>query len=44
MKWVPVVEKVTERGMKILRGRGLLGLLSILTLLLLSSANFKWTG
>jgi len=44
MKWVPEVEKVNRKVFKILGVRGFYILLAILTLVLLSGANDKWTG
>jgi hypothetical protein len=44
MKWVPEVEKVNRKALKVLGVRGFYVLLAILTLLLLSAANDKWTG
>lgn len=44
MKWVPVMEKVNRRSMKFLGLRGIHILWVLITLLLLSAANSKWTG
>ncbi|MGB9756928.1 MAG: hypothetical protein ACP5JD_00435 [Candidatus Bipolaricaulaceae bacterium] len=44
MKWVPQVEKVNRKALKVLGARGFYVLLAILTLLLLSGAYDKWGG
>ncbi|MGQ9699971.1 MAG: hypothetical protein ACUVQS_02765 [Candidatus Bipolaricaulaceae bacterium] len=44
MKWVPTVEKVNRRAVKLLGVRGIPIILGILTLLLLSGAYAKWGG
>jgi hypothetical protein len=44
MKWVPMVEKVTRKAVKVLGVRGFYVLLAILSFLLLSGAHDKWAG